>query len=191
MTTTVRYTEQWNRLLMEPMAGCGWLDEDKARELFESQAGPGVMVVGGDGDGDDFLPRWVLGFGVGPDVRAQFFNQNGTLLRLVDYAGTAGRLRRWVTIDYVYPDHSRRWRQRDTLLSADATINDDGLGWFTLLAKTDPAERRPVRTTMEIKVPIPDSWWLERPSFGDWAALADPGPSSWEVADQPDPTLAG
>lgn len=189
MTAAVRYTEEWNRLLMQPIEGCGWLNEDEARALYEQRPGRGVMVVGGEEDGDGFVPLWVLGFGAGSGVRAQFFDRQGSLRRLVDYDGLDdGRLRRWITNDYTYPDQARRWAQNQSILTMTVSVETDGSGWYVTLEKADPTATRPVRTSTPINVPIAESWLVDRPAFGDWARLADPGPSAWEVAGQSVPT---
>lgn len=184
MNTLVRYTERWNSLLMQPIAGCDWLSEKDARSLYEERPGPGVMVVGGtETQAGDFLPRWVIGFGVGPGVRVQFFDEQGTLRRLIDYDGIEDRLWRWITVDYTYRDGVQRWSQRENIQKVKTSVNPDGTGWITTQEKADP-RARPVVTTTEILVPVQDSYWLDRPAFGDWAALAAPGPSAWEVAGQ-------
>lgn len=192
MDDIVRYTGRWNRLLMKPFAGYDWLDAGEARKLYEQRPGPGVIVVGGtQSQGPEtFIARWVIGFGTSSGVRVQFFNEHGTLWRLVDYNGVDGRLWRWITEDYVYSDDARKWAQREALLNVKATVEPDGDGFATTIDKTDPDEPRPIRSTTPFQNAARASYWVDRPTFGDWAALADPGPSAWEVAGQPVPTQA-
>lgn len=184
---TVRYTERWNDLLLQPIGGYEWIDASAARDLFENEPERGVMVVGGSEHEltGEFKPRWVLGFGAG--VRVQFLDERGSLVRLIDYDVVEGRLWRWVTVDYVYRDAEQRWSRRDAVQKIETTVRPDGRGYLTTHDKTDPASRR-LTNTVEIVVPVKESYWLDWPAFGDWAGLATPGPSTWEVAGQPVPT---
>lgn len=190
--TIVRYTERWNNLLMRPAGGCSWLAPKTARDLYETKPGPGVMVVGGTEDPQtgDLVARWVLGFGTSSGVRVQLFNEHGTLTRVIDYDGIDGRLWRWVTIDYLYKNDTQRWSQRESILTIDTTVRPDGQGYFSTVDKQDSSSPRPVRESMEIEVPVLDSYWVDLPAFGDWGRLADPGPSAWEIAGRPTPAMA-
>ncbi|MGH3971825.1 MAG: hypothetical protein ACRDS9_00640 [Pseudonocardiaceae bacterium] len=187
---TVRYTERWNDLLLQPIDGYDWIDADQARALFENDPDRGVMVVGGTEHEPtgEFAPRWVLGFSAG--ARVQFLDEQGSLVRLIDYDLIDGRLWRWVTVDYVHPNNTQRWSKRDAVQKIETTIRPDGRGYLTTLDKTDATTSRPPTETSEIVVPIKDSYWLDWPTFGDWAALTNPGPSAWEIAGQslPSPT---
>lgn len=185
---TVRYTERWNDLLLQPIDGYDWIDAGQARDLFENDPDRGPMVVGGTEDGltGEFTPRWVIGFGAG--ARVQFLDERGSLVRLIDYDLVEGRLWRWVTVDYTYRGTGQRWSRRDAILKIETTIRPDGRGHLTNHDKTDPSTSRPLTNTIEIVAPVKSSYWLDWPAFGDWAALADPGPSAWEVAGQPVPT---
>lgn len=188
MTDMVRYTGKWNGLMLQPIGGYDWLETDEARALYEMRPGPGVMVVGGDTTGNDFVPRWVIGFGVGPGVRVQFYDPLGTRVRLVDYDGVGNRLWHWITKDQVYPNTTQRWHENESVMTVKTSIKPDGIGHITTVDKSDPSSTRPVRSSTPIEVLVRDSYWLDRPAFGDWSALADPGPSAWEVAEQPVPT---
>lgn len=179
----VLYAEKWNGLLMRPMDG--WLDTPTAQSLYESPAG--VMVVDAarrDQDGNP-LPRWIIGTDMS-GVRVQFFNDLGTRWRRVDYDGVDGRLWRWITADYAYADEARRWLTNETAYTVQTTVKPDGTGFFKVIDSRDPTIR-PVRSTTPVHGLAKPSYWLERPAFGNWAALADPGPSAQQVAgrDQP------
>lgn len=191
MNETVRYTERWNGILLKPIAGHDWLTADAARDLYEKRPGPGVMVVGGQEDQGSgaFAPRWVIGFGVGPGVRVVFYNRQGTVVRLVDYDGVQDRLWRHITVDYVYENDTQRWSENEFLQEIEASVQPDGTGYLTTVEASNPTEA-PVRTSTPIDVATRDAYWVDRPVFGYWDRLADPGPSAWEIAGYPAPASA-
>lgn len=186
MNETVRYTGRWNGVLLKPIAGYDWLSVDDARSLYEKRPGPGVMVVGGheEGTGVTFSPHWVIGFGVGPGVRVVFYDRHGTVVRLVDYDRVDGRLWRQVTVDYTYANDTKRWMQNEYLQEVRASVRPNGTGHLSVVEAPDPTAL-PASSSTPIQVPVRNSYWLDRPAFGDWAVLADPGPSALEVAGQP------
>ncbi|MGH3973635.1 MAG: hypothetical protein ACRDS9_09940 [Pseudonocardiaceae bacterium] len=189
MNETVRYTERWNGVLLKPIAGYDWLSADDAHSLYQRRPGPGVMVVGGHEEPTDgtFSPDWVIGFGVGPGVRVVFYDPHGTVVRLVDYAGVDDRLWRQVTVDYTYASDARRWMQNEYLQEVKASVHPDGTGHLAVVEASDPTTL-PSTSSTAIQAPVRDSYWLDRPEFGDWGRLADPGPSAWEVAGESVPT---
>jgi hypothetical protein len=126
----------------------------------------------------------VIGFGTSAGVRVQFFTPLGTLWRLIDYDFVDARLWRWITVDYQYPSDSKHWQQNEFAREIETSVRPDGTGDFTIVDTTDPTST-PTTSSVPIEVPVRDSYWLDRPAFGDWDRLADPGPSAWEVAGQP------
>ena len=177
MTTEVRYTTQWNPMTRRPIAGHEWLDQASARALFE--AGGDLNVVDAARTDDDGLPqpRWLLGIGSSGRIRAQFFDEHGSVVRLVDYDRVDGRLWRWVTVDYTYPTDSERHNLSDVTVETEAAVRPDGHGHLSTENATTGQESR-----LQFSDGGRDEYWVPVPEFGDWAALSKPGPSAQEVA---------
>ena len=115
--------------------------------------------------------RWVLGFSASdnPTVRAQFFTPSRSLWRLIDYNNIDGRLWRWITLDYSYPDDSRRYSQFECTALYTSVFNPDGTGVVKINDKSAPE----ISQTTVSDAPV-DGFWLDFPQFGDWANLSNP-----------------
>lgn len=177
---TVQYTTEWNRITRRPIAGHTWIDEARARDLYDGMKG--LDVVDAETVDDTGVPvqRWVLGIGTSGRIRASFFTLYNTIWRQVDWNWIDGRLWRWTTVDYTYPTQDRKWRQGEATSTVQSTVLPDGTGH---LLTVDPAKPRDEqRHYADLIGRSSDTYWLDRPVFGDWAALADPGPSAYEVA---------
>ncbi|WP_460706490.1 hypothetical protein [Myceligenerans halotolerans] len=171
------YTTSWNDITRLPSGDSAWTPEDEARRLYEKKAGLTIVDASKcDADGAPF-PRWVLGFGASRRVRAQFFDEHMTLVHMVDWNWIDGRLWRWLTYDWTYPNTTQHWEQNESVARALSGIEPDGTGYIELLHKQPRRE-----LDIEFTDRAQDSYWVDYPEFGDWAALADPGPTALEVA---------
>lgn len=175
MTQDVLYTTRWNGITRRPVADHEWLDADAARERYGVNDLDVVDAVTRDADGTP-KPRWVMGIGQS-GVRVQFFDAQMNVWHMVDWDRVDGRLWRWLTYDWEYTDATQSRAQRDAAVRAEAMIRPDGNG---------DIEIRDQRTGQTLETEFSgmasEVYWLDYPEFGDWAALADPGPSAYEVA---------
>ena len=119
------------------------------------------------------------GIGISGGVRVSFFDAH-TIWRQVDWDLIGGRLWRWITIDYSYPDQAQTWRHGDAISSVETHLWPDDTGKIVVHDRRTP--RAEGCSVTQLSGRSSDRYWLERPTFGDWDALADPGPSAYEVA---------
>lgn len=177
---TVFYTTGWNRLTRRPVADHEWITAGEARDLYEQFAGLDVVdaaVVDPNGVPQQ---RWVVGIGTSGGVRVSFFDAHNTIWRQVDWDLIDGRLWRWITIDYSYPNQAQTWRQGDAINSVETHVRPDDTGKIVVHDRRKP--RSEGRRVTRLSGRSLDTYWLERPVFGDWGTLVDPGPSAYEVA---------
>ena len=122
--------------------------------------------------------------GVGQSgVRVQFFDEHMNVWHQVDWDRIDGRLWRWLTYDWEYSDTTRHWEKKDAVLDAEAMVRPDGDGDITI------QDRRTGQTLeTEFRSRASEAYWLDYPEFGDWAVLAKPGPSAYQVAGREVPT---
>lgn len=174
------YTTSWNNLTRRPIAGHEWVEPARARELYESFADLTIVdAATRDQDGVP-APRWVIGTGTSARFRVQFFDANTTLWRLVDYDWIDERLWRWITYDYTYADLTRQRLVNDAIGTHKSAVKPDGTGTLTTI--TTDGNSRPTRQATKFAGRAREDYWLDRPAFGHWSTLTDPGPSAAEVA---------
>lgn len=176
----VLYTTRWNVITRRPHAGHDWVDPTNAERLYESPEG--IIAVDArfrDADGLP-APRWVIGVGTSRRFRVQFFDSNTTIWRLVDYDWIGQRLWRWITVDYTYDGPISKKLMSDAVRTREAAVEVDGSGDLTIVEKGDDGPGS--RQVTEFSGRASNAYWLDRPKFGDWSALAQPGPSAEEVA---------
>ncbi|WP_182113856.1 MULTISPECIES: hypothetical protein [unclassified Actinotalea] len=170
MPDDVLYTTRWNELTREPVGGHRWLSEEEAHRAFES--GKGIIEVvdaaARDADGTP-RPRWVIGTSANGRARVRFFTPGGSVWRNIDYDEIDGRLWRWISVTYTYPDLDNRYMQGQALQIVKEKFQPDGTGTVRHDVKTEPEVD--VYTMSDVPVA---GFWLDRPRFGDWAALTDP-----------------
>jgi hypothetical protein len=175
MTQDVLYTTRWNGITRRPVAGHEWLNDQAARKLYESKDLEVVDASRRDADGTP-KPRWVIGISQS-GVRVQFFDEQMNTWHMVDWDRVDGRLWRWLTYDWEYSDATRHWEQKDATLDAEAMVRPDGNG------DIEVQDRRTGQTfETEFSGRASEAFWLDYPEFGGWSALAEPGPSAYEVA---------
>lgn len=176
MTLDVMYTTSWNFLKGRLPRDHEWLDAGEARRLYEGNEG--LMVVDAmakNADGTP-VPRWVIGFGtLGP--RVTFIDAMKSIWRQVDWKRTDGRWWRWITYDNEYPNEARQWSEHEALFLARTIIHPNGSGRIDI-AEGDMGPEQ----VQEFTGGARSSYWTDIATFGDWSALTDPEPSSYQVA---------
>lgn len=163
----VLYTTRWNILTRRPIAEHSWITEEEARRRYEANEGVEIVEAAERDERGNPRARWVIGAYAG--FRVQFLSPAGSVLRLVDWDLIDGRLWRWVTVDYNYPDDNRRYEMAESLLTIKTSARPDGTGSMSVsnkeLEQTDVTHFSDVAT---------DSYWMDVPAFGDWDRLTDP-----------------
>ena len=119
----------------------------------------------------DGRPRPAWAFGVGfRGVRVQFFTPGGgSIWREVDYDLRDGRLWRWVTTEYVYPDDERFYRRNRSTRIDTAKLEPDGTGFVDFNDKSKSTVDRARLTDAPVS-----GFWLDWPEFGHWEDLTNP-----------------
>ena len=163
----VLYAERWNEVRRTAIRD-SWLTENEARRRHIE----GELFLAIDARRDDvgeLRPRWVMGIGRS-GVRVQFFTPGGgSIRRLIDYDARDGRLWRWITIDYVYPDDETFHEQFECRTMYTSSFEPDGTGTVDIDDKAKPMVDRARLTDAPVA-----GFWMGWPEFGHWDQLADP-----------------
>jgi hypothetical protein len=163
----VLYTLRWNAKRREPVPDSPWLDAEEAARLYAARD-HFVAVDGARGPDGELRPRWVLGFGR-RGVRAEFFTPGGgSVEQSTDYDDRDGRLWRWITVRYVYPDDTRFHREFDSVAMYTAEFEPDGTGYVDFTEKSKDTVDRARMTDAPVS-----GFWLDWPEFGRWQDLTD------------------
>lgn len=163
----VLYAGRWNERLRKPIKGFGWITPEEAERRYAVRADL-VAVDGTVGPDGELRPRWSLGFAEG--VRARFFTpRGGSIEQSTDDDARDGRLWRWITRRYAYPDDVRFYSRSECVALYTAELQPDGTGFIDVKEKTKNTVDR-ARTT---DAPV-SGFWLDRPEFGHCRDLADP-----------------
>ena len=179
MTQDVLYTDRWNDITRRPALGHEWLDVDTASSRYQSTTGIDVVDAPDRDTQGVPRPRWVLGIGTSGRVRASFYTPAHSLWRQIDYDWTEGRLWRWITVDYTYPNDTDTFTEDEAVLDVQAEVRPDGTGDLAVVDRSTTPMRRLVTEFVGM---ARDTYWIDVPEFGNWAGLANPGPSAYEVA---------
>ena len=168
MSDDVLYTTRWVSKVRKPFPGHRWLSVDEARAAYESGSKIEVVdAVERDTEGNP-RPRWVIGLGISGRVRVQFFTPGGSVWQLTDYDSIDGRLWRWITDTFVYPDQEAFYIQPQAVTKITAKFRPDGTGTVSF------DERDGMVNTARMTGSPVEGFWLDRPRFGDWADLTNP-----------------
>jgi hypothetical protein len=180
-TGTIGYTTRWNDLTNRPSADHDWIDEGQARDRFERNEFIDVVESSTIGSDGLVYPRWVMGIaglrGVAGGARLEFHDGQGSIWRAVDYQIVQGRLFRFNVADFDYSTDQQRWEMSEATAGVEVTVDPDGTGTVERWEAGGDQE-----LTEFTGLDVSDHW-LEVPAFGDWDALADPGPSASEIAE--------
>ena len=180
MTGPVWYCTRWNDLTRRPIAGCEWISEGQARDRFERNEFIDIVESSTIGSDGLVYPRWVMGIaglrGVAGGARLEFHDGQGSVWRAVDYQIVQGRLFRSNVVDLVYSSDQQRWEMDQAIRGVEVTVDTDGT------CAVESWEASGDQKLTEISGLGVSGHWLDVPEFGDWDALADPGPSASEIA---------
>ena len=128
MSEDVLYTSRWSSKSRVPVPGQRWLSVDEAREVYESGGVLEIVdAVERDEEGNP-RARWVIGGSSTGRVRVRFFTPGGSVWRSTDYDVIDGRLWRWISVTYVYPDQENRYYEFQTLRKITEEFRPDGTG---------------------------------------------------------------
>jgi hypothetical protein len=166
----VLYATRWNTTTRRPIVGHRWLEEGEARGIYESASGDFVVVDAAVRD-EAGLPcaRWVIGIGTSGGIRVRFFTPAGSIWRSTDYDVIDGRLWRWISRDYTYPDDARRYWRSESTFQIASQFRPDGTGTVDFIDHSKPDVDRARLTEAPVS-----GFWMDRPVFGQWDQLADP-----------------
>lgn len=168
MSTKVRYAEYWDTSV--PASEVVWITEDEARRRYES--GEAFSAIGSSvARQESPLQRWTFTVGASGNVRVAFFDRHGTHRRTIDYRAVDGMLWRRATFDLDYPDCERHYHRVRSTRRRKARFELDGHVRVEVTDKTVDPGTRDVFTNDDMTIP---SFWMTRPSFGEWDELTDP-----------------
>src|SRR5690606_8582973 len=165
---TYLYMNQWNPKLLRPMGEESYLEEAEARSRYET--GGDAFEVIPEPDAVSGVPAWSMRVYTGDgSFTVQHYNAAGSISRITGFRLYDGRLFHDEVIDYFYPDQERRYKQFHATAHVTAYIKPDGT------SKVISTNVEPGKETLEEYRGVPiDSYWAERPVFGEWEKLADP-----------------
>lgn len=168
----VVYVERWHERRREPVLGFRWLSVEEAEERYRTRTRTGELNIVDallrDPDGRP-RPRWAIGVGM-RGVRVRFFTPgSGSISREVDYDDRDGRLWRWITVEYTYPDDERFYRLGQSVRFDTAKLEPDGTGYVDFNDKSKETVDRARLTDAPVS-----GFWLDWPEFGQWDDLANP-----------------
>ena len=169
MSEDVLYTTRWVDTTHKPAPGHRWLSVDEARAAYQGRTPlETVDAVERDEDGNP-RARWVIAFGASGRVRVQFFTPGGSVQRSTDYDVINGRLWRWISRTFVYPDPDNRYMRSQAVRKITEKFRPDGTGTVEFDEKDDGI----LHTARLTGAPV-NGFWLDRPEFGDWSNLTNP-----------------
>ena len=99
--------------------------------------------------------------------RVQLFTPGGSIARSVDWDLVDGRLWRWVTTEYVYPDDDSPYLESDATLEITTTTRPDGSASFSV---RDESGETHVTQFADVAT---NSYWLDVPAFGQWGPIVN------------------
>jgi len=169
MRLAPRYALSWNEISGRPDPG--WLTVDAAQEAYDAPVGPALVVV----DGSVPLPKqavraaWRIRFTPDGRVRISWMDDHGSVLRQSYFETAEGRLFRTRITDRAYPSGDQRWLMYESQTRRTLDFHADGAIFIEVHRAGDLDVERGITTGDET------AWYLDRPVFGDWAALLNPG----------------
>ncbi len=161
----VLYTTRWNALTRRPLAGHSWITPAEARRRYDGEQG--LDIVDASSRDEDGTPRplWVIGaYG---RFRVQLFTPGGSVARSVDWDLVDGRLWRWVSSEWVYPDDDTRYRQAEATMMIQTSARPDGTASFSV---RDESGETHVTQFADVAT---DGYWLDVPDFGQWGPIVN------------------
>lgn len=169
MRVVPRYALRWNEITGRPDPA--WLGDDDARGAYESSAGPSLIVVDGSTPVGKKAVRaaWRIRFTADGFVRVSWMDEHGSVLRQAYYETDEGRLFRTRITDRTYLDGEQRWLMYEARVRRVLDFHPDGAIFIEVHRAGEQNVERGITTSDE------SAWWLDRPAFGCWDDLLDPG----------------
>ncbi|UZN03054.1 hypothetical protein [Cellulomonas sp. S1-8] len=161
----VLYTTRWNRLTRKPTLGHSWLTEEDARRRYDN--GEGLEIVDAAVRDADGTPRPVWFVGAYGRFRVQLFLPGGSVARNVDWDLVEGRLWRWVTTEYLYPDEDTQHPMSEATTVVETTTRHDGTASVTV---SDESGQTHATQFADVAT---DGYWLDVPVFGEWGPIVN------------------
>lgn len=188
--TVYRYANEWNDQTLRPKRSEPYLEESEARERYEN-GGKSFDVIP-EPDPSTGIPAWAMRIFTGDGaVKVTHYDARGTVTRITGFrryepgadapvtGGGSGdaRLFHDEIVDYFYPESDERQFEFQSSSSITAYIKPNGTS-KVIYQDVEPGKQ----TTAEYRdVPV-ESYWADRPAFGEWAALADPNYGDSDIA---------
>jgi hypothetical protein len=172
MTKQYRYMNQWNSWTLRPIGSEPYLEEAEARDRYEN--GGNAFEVIPEPDPATGVPRWQMRVYTGDkSFTVWHFNKYGTITRLVGFRSNiyGGRLFHDEVIDYFYPEEGSDTYQIRSKSSSHITVYIKPTGTSKIIYTNVIPGQEYVEERRGVPI---DSYWAERPVFGDWEALANP-----------------
>ncbi|MCL2849599.1 MAG: hypothetical protein FWE61_06105 [Micrococcales bacterium] len=169
MRLVPRYALSWNEITGRPDPA--WLTIDDAQALYERPEGPSFVVVDASRPVGKKAVRaaWRIRFTPDGMVRVSWMDEHGSVLRQSYFETNEGRLFRTRITDRTYPDADQLWMMYEAKVRRTLDFHLDGAIFIEVHHTGQTDVERGITTADET------AWWLDRPSFGHWAELLDPG----------------
>lgn len=166
MNDSIRYADYWTE--GRGPSAVTWIDTAEAERRYVSGSASFTAVGRPTGAAS---PRWALTVAATRAVRVVFLNDHGSRVRSIDYDWREGRLWRWITTDFEYPEQCRRFRREHALRVTTATCEPDGRARAEIVDKSVSTDLKDVISFEDAPI---NGFWLDRPGFVSWADLVDP-----------------
>ncbi|MDR3068768.1 MAG: hypothetical protein LBU50_04620 [Cellulomonas sp.] len=184
MRVVPRYALGWNEITGRPDPA--WLSVDEARTAYGHPEGSALIVVDGSRPVGKEAVRaaWRIRFTPDGLVRVSWMDEHGSVLRQAYFETTDDRLFRTRITDRTYPDGDQRWLMYEARVRRTLDFHPDGAIFIEVHRVGVEYVERGITTADE------SAWWQDRPAFGHWDDLLEPGYGL--PADDPglDPRLA-
>ncbi|MCL2667288.1 MAG: hypothetical protein FWF02_06225 [Micrococcales bacterium] len=169
MPLAPRYALSWNEITGRPDPS--WLTVDAAREVYEAPVGPALVVVDGSAPLAKQAVRaaWRIRFTPDGLVRVSWMDEHGSVLRQSYFETVEGRLFRTRITDRSYPNNDQRWLMYEAQTRRTLDFHPDGAIFIEVHRNGGLDVERGITTGEE------SAWYLDRPAFGEWVALLNPG----------------
>ncbi|GAA4625852.1 hypothetical protein [Cellulomonas oligotrophica] len=169
MVSNIRYADYWTE--GRAYSATSWIDAEEARRRYEVGDEAFTAVIWPDSGEEAGRPLAAVSIGQSRRVGVIFLDEHGTRKRSVDYDWRDGRLWRWITTDFEYPDDSRRYRVDRATRVIKAKFEPNGNARVEIRDRIASPNEKDVVTAEEVPV---QGFWLDRPPFGEWSDLLNP-----------------
>ncbi|GAA4625856.1 hypothetical protein [Cellulomonas oligotrophica] len=169
MIGSIRYADYWTE--ERANSATTWLDVEEAKRRYETGDAAFTALVWPRGSEVRGRPRCAINFGQSRRVRVVFLNEHGSRVKTVEYDWRDGRLWRWITTDYEYPNDERRYAFDRATERVTATFEPNGDARVEIVDRVAAPQEKQVITFEDAPV---QNFWLDRPPFEAWGDLLNP-----------------